>query len=304
MQQRFSQRQKHLFSDFISPILFGLLILPSFSPSSSFVLFTFFLSCCASPSLPLPCLSSSFYSSATDSFLSVYFISSFTYYFLLSFPDLLLFLSSPSSSSSRPTPSSLKPPLPLQLFYIFSLFLFLPITLIILPFHLFLPTPVSSPRRVIFHACHQPDVTPEQHVSLCWRSMGPGFHIFSLFTSSFVFIFFYWCGSFDSLASFSNLCCRNTHTLQLCALAGCHRLQRQEEICFHHMLMYSELRAEADRYLFPRGCRESDGDCCYVFITSTLTDELSHHHIEHFCSDLVHKERKTRCLAQLQHEWW
>lgn len=59
MQQRFSQRQKHLFSDFISPILFGLLILPSFSPSSSFVLSTFFLSCCASPSLPLPCLSSS-----------------------------------------------------------------------------------------------------------------------------------------------------------------------------------------------------------------------------------------------------
>lgn len=301
MQQRFSQRQKHLFSDFISPILFGLLILPSFSPSSSFVLSTFFLSCCASPSLPLPCLSSSSLHSTplllipSSLSISSHLLHIFFFLFLTFSSSCLLHLLLPLVPP---------PPLSLQLFYIFSLFLFLPITLIILPFHLFLPTPVSSPRRVIFHACHQPDVTPEQHVSLCWRSMGPGFHIFSLFTSSFVFIFFYWCGSFDSLASFSNLCCRNTHTLQLCALAGCHRLQREEEICFHHMLMYSELRAEADRYLFPRGCRESDGDCCYVFITSTLTDELSHHHIEHFCSDLVHKERKSRCLAQLQHEWW
>lgn len=179
MQQRFS--------------LFGLLILPSFlllhplssPPSSSPVVHPplfLYLVFHRHPYILLLCYEFLFF---------FYFIASFTDYYILSFPDLLLLLSSLSSSSSRPTPSSLKPPLPLQLFYIFSLFLFLPITLIILPFHLFLPTPVSSPRRVIFHACHQPDVTPEQHVSLCWRSMGPGFHIFSLFTSSFVFIFFF-----------------------------------------------------------------------------------------------------------------
>lgn len=69
-----------------------------------------------------------------------------------------------------------------------------------------------------------------------------------------------------------------------------HRLRREEEICFYHMLIYSELLVEADRYLFPRGRRESDGGCCYIFISSTPPDELSHPHMENFCSDVLHKE--------------
>ena len=197
MQQRFSHRQKHLVFNFISPLLFSLLILPSFSPSSS----SSFL--CPLHLLPLllciPLSSSTLSfililtssSSATDSFSSFYFTSSSTSYFLLSFPDLLLLL---SYHLLRP----LVPPPPLLnlllLFYYSTSFLFSsssPSLSLYCPSTSSSPPPVSSLHGVIFHARHQPDVTPEQHVSLYWRSMGPGFHIFSLFTSSFVFIFFF-----------------------------------------------------------------------------------------------------------------
>ena len=294
MQQRFSHRQKHLV------FFFFFFFLPLSSPPSS--------SPVVHPPLLLYLI---FHPHPYIHLLCYWFLLLFLFYliFYILFSSFFSWPSPPpvlsSSSSSCPTSSSVKPPLALLLFYIFSLFLFLPITLIILPFHLFLPPSCFLPSWGHFSCtssarCH----TWAACLSLL-KIYGSWISYFQLIYLIVCFhFFFYWCGSFDSLASFSNLCCRNTHTLQLCALVGCHRLQREEEICFHHMLMYSELRADADRYLFPRGCRESDGDCCYVFITSTLTDELSHHHIEHFCSDLVHKERQTRGLAQLKHEWW
>lgn len=155
-----------------------------------------------------------------------------------------------------------------------------------------LPPPVSGHFSCVSSTgCH----TWAACLSLCWRSMSLEFNIFSLFILSFVFIFFTDAGH---LTVWSHFQISATQTLihysfVLFPLAGCHRL-REEEICFHHMLICSELPVEADRYLFPRSHRESDGDCFYVFISSTPSDELSHPHIENFCSGMVHKKLKKK----------
>lgn len=73
-------------------------------------------------------------------------------------------------------------------------FLFLILTLpLFRSLYIFYSSPSSFPHPVSGHfsrvssaGCHTWAVS----LSLCWRSMSPGFHIFSLFTSSFVFIFF------------------------------------------------------------------------------------------------------------------
>lgn len=93
-------------------------------------------------------------------------------------------------------------------------------------------------------------------------------------------------------------------TALLFPLTGCHRLWRREEICFRHMLIYSELLVEADRYLFPRGRRESDGDCCYVFIYSTPPDELSHPRMEKFRKHKVFGSAATWIMIEKGRGFW
>lgn len=130
--------------------------------------------------------------------------------------------------------------------------------------------------------------------SLCRRSTSPGFHIFSLFISSFVFILFFlqtrviW----QFRVVFSSPPHKHSYVISLPPVPPRRPRREREEICFCHMLIYSELPAEAERYLFPRSCRESDGNCYCVFISSTQSDELLHPRRETFSDTLLSKHNK------------
>lgn len=160
-----------------------------------------------------------------------------------------------------------------------------------------LPPLSHTPCRVIFHVCHLQDVTPEQRVSLSLSAedLWALDFIFSAYLPRRLFSFFLLMQvTWQFGVIFKSLPHKHSYIIALCfsPLAGCHRL-REEEICFCHMLICSELPVEADRYLFPCSHRESDGDCFYVFISLTPSDELSQPHMENFCSDMVHKKMKT-----------
>lgn len=134
--------------------------------------------------------------------------------------------------------------------------------------------------------------------------MRPAFHISSLFICSFVFIRF--LSQLWVIWQFRVVCSspphRRSHAVSWPPAPPRRPRTEREEICFCHMLIYSEMPAEAERYLFPRSCRESDGDCYGVFISSAQCDELLQPHMETFSDTLLSKQQKTRCLSQRQQE--
>lgn len=172
--------------------------------------------------------------------------------------------------------------------------------------HLLLPSRLfPSSCRVIFLVCHLQDVTPEQRVSLSAEDLWALDFIFSAYLPRRLFSFFFTDAGHLTVWSHFQISVTQTfiyYSFVLFPLTGCHRL-REKEICFRHMLICGELPVEADRYLFPRSHRESDGDCFYVFISSTPSDELSRPHMENFCSDMVHKENGKKQDVD-DESWW